>query len=141
MGRSPRVLLSYKGTFPTTGEFWMLLDSAKQLLSKGVLLQRDSADLQGQFQGPTVERGREQVRGDWLLSKLGAPGPGREWGLLIPKPRRSEGPRVWLQIIIAHIRHGVIRGPERPECTGIRYLLWAVVDGGRGSFVHGPLPG
>ena len=59
----------------------LLVDGAKQLPGEGVPLQRNAAELQGQFQGPARERGREQVRGRWGLSEqgwLGAPGPRRE---------------------------------------------------------------
>lgn len=56
----------------------LLANGAKQLPGKRVPLQRDAAELQGQFQGPASERGRERVGGRWDLSEQGVR------GLLVP---------------------------------------------------------
>ena len=40
-------------------------------MGEGVPLQRDAAELQGQFQGPVSDRGRVLIRGRWDLSEQG----------------------------------------------------------------------
>lgn len=49
----------------------LLADSAKQLPGERVPLQRDAAELSGQFQGPASKRGSEQIRGRRGLSEQG----------------------------------------------------------------------
>lgn len=82
----------------------LLADSAKQLPGERVPLQRDAAELQGQFQRPAGKRGRERVLGRSGLSERGwRDAAGTRTGVVPLTPEaRLEG-SWWVGIITSRV--------------------------------------